>query len=70
MIQLQEKLATNTWVKADWDIYLSTIEFPDRENTKGYYYNGYIRTEDLEVVEESIHRSYYHHYRSQLSLKH
>jgi Uma2 family endonuclease len=49
MIQLQEKLTTNTWIKTDWAKYISTIESPDQENTKGYYYNGYMRTEDLFV---------------------
>jgi Putative restriction endonuclease len=47
MIRSQEKPRTNTWVKADWDTYISTIESPKQENTKGYYYNGYMRTEDL-----------------------
>jgi hypothetical protein len=49
MIQLQEKLTTNTWIKTDWAKYISTIESPDQQNTKGYYYNGYMRTEDLFV---------------------
>ncbi len=47
MIQFQEKLLTNTWEKTDWDTFIKMIESPDRENTKGYYYNGYMRTEDL-----------------------
>ncbi|WP_373538811.1 Uma2 family endonuclease [Chamaesiphon sp.] len=47
MIQLQEKLITNTWMKTDWDTYINTIESPDRENNKSYYYNGYMRIEDM-----------------------
>ncbi len=47
MIQLQEKLTTNTWIEADWKNYITTIESPDGENTNGYYYNGYMRIEDL-----------------------
>jgi Uma2 family endonuclease len=47
MVQLQEKLITNTWVKADWNTYISTIESPDREKNCGYYYNGYMRIEDM-----------------------
>ena len=47
MIQLQEKIVTNTWSKADWDLYLSTIESPDRVKDRGYYYNGHMRIEDM-----------------------
>ena len=55
MIQVQEKLILNTWVKADWDTYISTIESPvgaaspleNREKNYGYYYNGYMRIEDM-----------------------
>jgi Uma2 family endonuclease len=47
VVQLQEKLSTNTWVKADWDTYVNTIESPDREKNRGYYYNGYMRIEDM-----------------------
>ncbi len=47
MIQLKEKLSTNTWVKADWDTYINTIESPDREKNRGYYYSGYMRIEDM-----------------------
>jgi Putative restriction endonuclease len=49
MIQIEEKTITNAWAKADWDTYISTIESPDRENAKDYYYNGYMRTEHLFV---------------------
>jgi Uma2 family endonuclease len=55
MIQLQEKLITNTWVKTDWETYISTIESPvggsspmeNHEQHRGYYYNGYMRIEDM-----------------------
>ena len=47
MIQLQEKIITNTWRKADWEIYVSTIESSEHEQKQGYYYNGYMRIEDM-----------------------
>ncbi len=47
MIQLQEKIVTNTWRKTDWDTYISTIDSPDREQHQGYYHNGYMRIEDM-----------------------
>lgn len=47
MIQLQDKLITNAWIKADWKIYLGAIESPDRENNRGYYYSSYMRIEDM-----------------------
>jgi Uma2 family endonuclease len=47
MIQLQEKLVTNTWTKASWDIYINTIDLPEHEQHQGYYYNGYMRIEDM-----------------------
>jgi Uma2 family endonuclease len=47
MIQLQEKLTTNAWEKADWDTYIKTIDSPDREKHQGYYYSGYMRIEDM-----------------------
>jgi Putative restriction endonuclease len=47
MIQLQEKLITNTWTKADWGNYIATIESSERKKYQGYYYNGYMRIEDL-----------------------
>jgi Uma2 family endonuclease len=47
MIQLQEKLTTNTWIKTDWAKYISTIESPEHEQHQGYYYNGYMRIEDM-----------------------
>ena len=47
MIQLQEKIVTNVWHKADWDTYVATIESSEHEQHKGYYYNGYMRIEDM-----------------------
>jgi Uma2 family endonuclease len=47
MIQLQEKLKTNTWTKADWENYITTIDSPEHEKHQGYYYNGYMRIENM-----------------------
>jgi Uma2 family endonuclease len=47
MIQLQEKIVTNTWEKTDWETYLSTIDSPEHEKHQGYYYSGYMRIEDM-----------------------
>jgi len=47
MIQLQEKLTTNTWTKADWEAYLTAIESPEHEQHQAYYYSGYMRIEDM-----------------------
>jgi Uma2 family endonuclease len=47
MIQLQEKLITNTWTKSDWDTYISTIDSPEHQEHQGYYYSGYMRIEDM-----------------------
>ncbi len=47
MIQLQEKLITNTWIKADWENYITIIESPEHEKHQGYYYNGHMRIEDM-----------------------
>jgi Uma2 family endonuclease len=47
MIQLQEKITTNSWVKTDWEKYISTIESPEHEKHQGYYYIGYMRIEDM-----------------------
>jgi Uma2 family endonuclease len=46
-IQLQEKLKTNTWTKADWENYITTIDSPEHEKHQGYYYNGYMRIENM-----------------------
>jgi Uma2 family endonuclease len=47
MIQLQEKLTTNTWIQADWENYITTIDSPEHKQHQGYYYNGYMRIEDM-----------------------
>jgi hypothetical protein len=47
MIPSKEKLTANTWVKADWDKYIEAIESPEHEQHQGYYYNGYMRIEDM-----------------------
>ena len=47
MVQLQEKLTTNDWVKADWETYIQEIESPKNEKCQGYYYNGEMRIEDM-----------------------
>jgi Uma2 family endonuclease len=47
MIKIQEKIVTNTWSKADWETYISTIESPKHEQHQSYYYNGYMRIEDM-----------------------
>ena len=47
MTQLQERLTTNTWLKADWDTYTTTVESPEHEKHQCYYYNGYMRLEDM-----------------------
>jgi Uma2 family endonuclease len=49
MIQLQEKLTTNAWTKADWDTYINAIESPEHQQDRGYYYNGYMRIEDMPI---------------------
>jgi Uma2 family endonuclease len=47
MIQLQEKLTTNTWIKLDWEKYIAEIDSPEHEKHQGYYYSGYMRIEDM-----------------------
>jgi Uma2 family endonuclease len=47
MIQLQEKIITNHWSKADWETYINAIEAPERIKNRGYYYDGYMRIEDM-----------------------
>jgi Uma2 family endonuclease len=47
MVQLQEKLKTNAWLRSDWETYISTIDSPEHEKHQGYYYNGYMRIEDM-----------------------
>lgn len=57
MVKLQEKLITNHWVKADWATYTNTIESPESEKARGYYYDGYMRIEDMPTGPD---RSRYH----------
>jgi Uma2 family endonuclease len=40
MSDTQTQIPTDTWVVATWDEYIQTIENPDYEKAKGYYYNG------------------------------
>jgi Uma2 family endonuclease len=47
MIQLQEKLTTNTWIKADWENYITEIDSPEHDKHQCYYYSGYMRIEDM-----------------------
>jgi Uma2 family endonuclease len=47
MIQIQEKLTTNNWTKADWESYITEIDSPEHEQHQGYYYSGYMRIEDM-----------------------
>jgi Uma2 family endonuclease len=47
VVQLQEKLKTNAWLRSDWETYISTIDSPEHEKHQGYYYNGYMRIEDM-----------------------
>jgi Uma2 family endonuclease len=47
MVQLQEKLKTNAWLRSDWETYISTIDSSEHEQHQGYYYNGYMRIEDM-----------------------
>lgn len=45
MSQLQVKLATDTWVDATWDEYLTAVSDPIYEKAKGYYFKGRMRLE-------------------------
>lgn len=45
MSQLQVKLATDTWVNATWDEYLTAVSDPIYEKAKGYYFKGRMRLE-------------------------
>ena len=49
MSQLQTKLPTDTWVTANWEDYIQTIEDPTYAKAKGYYYNGQMRIESMGV---------------------
>jgi Uma2 family endonuclease len=57
MIQLQKKIVTNTWEKADWETYLSMIDSPEHEKHQGYYYSGCMRIEDMPTGAD--HSRYY-----------
>jgi len=45
MSELQTKLPSNTWVVANWDEYIQTIEQQASEKAKGYYHDGQFRIE-------------------------
>ena len=45
MIQLPTKPLTNTWVESTWDNYIDTVEDPNYQKAKCYYYNGRLRIE-------------------------
>jgi Uma2 family endonuclease len=47
MFQLQKKTITNAWIKSDWENYITAIDSPEHEKHQGYYYNGYMRIEDM-----------------------
>jgi Uma2 family endonuclease len=42
---LKTEFLTDVWVTATWDEYIDTLENPDYEKAKGYYYNGQGRIE-------------------------
>ena len=45
MIQLPTKPLTDTWVESTWDNYIDTVEDPNYQKAKCYYYNGRLRIE-------------------------
>ena len=45
MIQLPTKSPTDTWVESTWDNYIDTVEDPNYQKAKCYYYNGRLRIE-------------------------
>jgi len=49
MSSLSTKLLTDTWVVASWNEFIQTIENPDYQKAKGYYYNGKMRIEAMGV---------------------
>ncbi|MBW4660513.1 MAG: Uma2 family endonuclease [Drouetiella hepatica Uher 2000/2452] len=49
MSDVKTALPTDTWVKATWEEYLWQVEQPNYENAKGYYLDGWMRTEMLPV---------------------
>jgi Uma2 family endonuclease len=47
MIQSQGGIATNGWMRAEWDTYIDAVESPSYEKYNGYYYEGRMRIEDM-----------------------
>ena len=45
MVNLKTKIATDTWVKANWEEYIQVVENPSYEKAKCYYFNGELRIE-------------------------
>jgi Uma2 family endonuclease len=45
MSQIQVKLASDTWINATWDEYLTASSDPAYEKAKGYYFKGRMRFE-------------------------
>lgn len=45
MVQIQEKLVTNTWICATWPEYLDIIAQPVYEKAKSYYFKAHMRLE-------------------------
>lgn len=45
MSNLPTRLRTDTWIVVSWDEYLRTLEDPNYELAKGYYYKGHMRIE-------------------------
>ncbi|MBD2104476.1 Uma2 family endonuclease [Leptolyngbya sp. FACHB-261] len=45
MSSMQTQLLTDTWIAANWDEYLQTIEAPAYEKAKAYYHDGRMRLE-------------------------
>ena len=49
MVQTQEKNIVNAWIESDWDTYISTIELPEHDKHRSYYYKDRMRIEDLPI---------------------
>ncbi len=45
MVNLQNRINTDTWVKASWEEYIEIVENPGYEKAKCYYFNGELRIE-------------------------
>ncbi|MGV0027576.1 Uma2 family endonuclease [Phormidesmis priestleyi] len=50
MVQLQPKLSTDIWTNATWKQFLAIVDDPDYAKTKGYYFNGQMKIETVEVA--------------------